>query len=75
VSAERFVYLFRLLGGDVFLDDGGRVVLDGPTWLVEPGRRHLEAIGKPAVVAWLEYEMELAERRVAARRARMAVTA
>jgi hypothetical protein len=74
LTAERFIYLFRLMGGDVFLDDRGRVVLDGPPWLLEPGRRHLEEIGKPAVVASLEYEMELAERRVAARRSRTAVT-
>jgi hypothetical protein len=67
VTADRFLELFRHMGGDVYLTDAGDVVLDGPPLLLGVVRWRVDEIGTPALVEALQGELELAEARLRTR--------
>ena len=67
MTAERFLELFRLMGGDVYLSDAGEVVLDAPSLLFGVVRWRIDEIGTPALVEALEVERALAEARLRGR--------
>lgn len=67
MTAERFLELFRHLGGDADLSDAGEVVLTALPALLDVVSLRVEAIGKPALVEALEHERALAEAQLRAR--------
>ena len=67
MTAERFLELFRYMGGDVYLSDAGEVVLSGLPALLGVVRWRVDEIGKYALVAALRREGEVAEARLRVR--------
>jgi hypothetical protein len=67
VSAEQFLEFFRGMGGDVYLGDADRVVLDGPPALLAAVRWRFESIRTRELVAVLKCEREQAAARLRAR--------
>lgn len=65
--AERFLELFRAMGGDAFLSDAGEVVLDAPVSLLDAIRLRVDEIPIRELVAALEDERALAEARLHSR--------
>jgi hypothetical protein len=64
LTADRFLELFRAIGGDAYLSDAGDVVIAGPPALIEAIRWRVATIGKSALVEALEQERALAEARL-----------
>ncbi len=63
MTADRFIALFRVAGGDVFRV-GDSVVLDGPSALLQAVRCRAREIGKSALFAALTREREAAVERL-----------
>ena len=64
MNAERFIELFRHMGGDVVLTDAGEVVLDAPPLLLGVVRWRVDELGTLVLVEALELERDLAENRL-----------
>ena len=67
MTAEQFLEVFRGMGGDVYLGDGDRIVLDGLPALITAVRWRFESIRTRELVAALECEREQARARLHAR--------
>lgn len=67
MTAEQFLEFFRGMGGDVYLGDADRIVLDGLPALLAAMRWRFESIRTRELVAALRREREVAEARLRAR--------
>lgn len=64
MTAKRFLELLRKMGGDAWLTDDGRVVVDAEPLLLAAIRWRVDELGTPAIMEALLDELELAEERL-----------